>query len=69
MLEIEVKIKKNLVINLCVTNEKLTRYSVEPRACIFKKRYGFLSFAKNMGKNINKSVNKNISDKSSQETS
>ena len=26
------------------------RYSIEPR--IYKKRYGFLSFAKNMGKNL-----------------
>ena len=28
------------------------RYSVQPRDQIFVKRYGFLSFPKNMGKNI-----------------
>ena len=28
------------------------RYSIEPRDRIYVKRYGFLSFAKNMGKNL-----------------
>ena len=30
----------------------MIRYSVEHRNRIFVKRYGFFSFAKNMGKNI-----------------
>ena len=28
------------------------RYSIEPRDRIYVKRYGFLSFAKNMGKSL-----------------
>ena len=28
------------------------RYSIEPRDRIYVKRYGFLSFAKNMSKNL-----------------
>ena len=28
------------------------RYSIEPRDRIYVKRYGFLSFAKNIGKNL-----------------
>ena len=30
---------------------KMTRYSLQTRARMFVKGYGFLSFAKNMGKN------------------
>ena len=32
----------------------MTQYSAQSRNRIFIKRYGFLSFAKNMGKNIRK---------------
>ena len=39
------------------------RYSVELRDKVFVKRYGFLSFAKNMGKNIGKNINRNLSRK------
>ena len=28
------------------------RYSIEPKDRVFVKRYGFLSFANNMGKNL-----------------
>ena len=28
------------------------RYSIEPRDTIYVKRYGFLSFAKNLGKSL-----------------
>ena len=34
------------------------RYSVQPADRIFLKRYGFLSFAKNMDKNIGKNIRK-----------
>ena len=44
----------------------MTRYSVQPRAIIFVKGYGFLSFAKNMSKNIGKDISKNLSGKCSQ---
>ena len=30
---------------------KIIRYSVKPKDQVFAKRYGFLSFAKNMSKN------------------
>ena len=36
----------------------MKRYLVQPRDHIFVKRYGFLSFAKNMGKNIGKNISK-----------
>ena len=36
----------------------MTRYSAQSRNRIFIKRYGFLSFAKNMGKNIGKNIRK-----------
>ena len=39
------------------------RYSVQLRDKVFVKRYGFLSFAKNMGKNIGKNINRNLSRK------
>ena len=32
----------------------MERYLVQPRDRIFVKRYGFLSFSKNIGKNIGK---------------
>ena len=44
----------------------MTRYSVQPRDLIFVKRYGCLSFARNMSKNIGKNISKNISSKYSQ---
>ena len=44
----------------------MTLYSIEPREQIFIKRYGFFSFAKNMGKNIGKTISKNLSGKYSQ---
>ena len=30
------------------------RYSIEPKDRIYVKRYGFLSFPKNMGKNVSR---------------
>ena len=37
------------------------RYSIEPRDRIYLKRYGFLSFARNMGKSLsNKHGQKNL---------
>ena len=41
------------------------RYSIELRDRIYVKRYGFLSFAKNMGRHANK-VAKSLSNKYSQ---
>ena len=41
----------------------MMKYSVQPRVKVFVKRYGFLSFAKNMGKNIGKNINRNLSGK------
>ena len=41
----------------------MMRYLVQPKARIFVKGYGFLSFAKNMGKNISKNLNGNYSQK------
>ena len=38
-------------------------YSVQRRDKVLVKRYGFLSFAKNMGKNIGKNINRNLSGK------
>ena len=38
-------------------------YSIEPRYRIFVKRYGFLTFPKNMGKNNGKNISKNLSSK------
>ena len=38
----------------------MVRYSVQPRAQIFVKSYGFLSFAKPMDKIIGKNVSKNL---------
>ena len=39
------------------------RYSVEPRERIYKKRYGFLSFAKNMGKNLSNKYGQKLLDR------
>ena len=39
------------------------RYSVQPRDRIFKKDFGFLSFANDVGKNIGKNISKNFSGK------
>ena len=44
----------------------MMRYSVEPKDQIFKKNYGFLSSAKNMGKNFGKDINRILSGKYSQ---
>ena len=38
------------------------RYSIEPRAKIYVKRYGFLSFAKNMGKNFSNKYGQKLLD-------
>ena len=43
------------------------RYSVQPKDRIFRKGYGFLFFAKNMGKSIGKNISKTLSGKYSQE--
>ena len=44
----------------------MTCYSVQPRARIFVKGYGFLSLARNIGKNVGRNINKNLSSKYSQ---
>ena len=41
-------------------------YSVQSRAGVFVKDYGFLSFAKNMSKTIGKNISNNLSVKYSQ---
>ena len=41
----------------------MTRYSVQPRAQIFVKAYGFLSFARNMRLSIGKIISKNCDSK------
>ena len=38
------------------------RYSIEPRNRIYVKRYGFLSFAKNMGKNFSNKYGQKLLD-------
>ena len=38
------------------------RYSIEPRDRIYAKRYGFMSFAKNMGKNLSNKYSQKIID-------
>ena len=38
------------------------RYSIESRERIYVKRYGFLSFAKNIGKNLSNKYEQNIFD-------
>ena len=39
------------------------RYSIEPRVRIYVKRYGFLSFAKNMGKSLNNKYGQKLLDR------
>ena len=56
LLEIEVKINITLVIN-CATYKN---------DVIFVKRYGFLSFAKNMGKNLSGKCSQKLSDQAKQ---
>ena len=41
-------------------------FSVQSRAGVFLKDYGFFSFAKNMGKTIGKNISNNLSVKYSQ---
>ena len=38
------------------------RYSIEPRDRIYVKRYGFLSFAKNMGKSLSNKYGQKLLD-------
>ena len=38
------------------------RYSIEPRDRMYVKRYGFMSFAKNMGKNLSNKYSQKIID-------
>ena len=38
------------------------RYLIEPKDRIYVKRYGFLSFAKNIGKNLNNKYSKTLVD-------
>ena len=38
------------------------RYSIEPRDGIYVERYGFMSFAKNIGKNLSNKYNQKIID-------
>ena len=38
------------------------RYQIEPRDSIYVKRYGFLSFAKNMGKSLSNKYGKKVLD-------
>ena len=42
------------------------RYSIEPR--IYVKRYGFFSFAKNMGKNLNNKYGQKLLDSAKKST-
>ena len=44
------------------------RYSIEPRGRIYVKRYGFLSFAKNMGKNLSENYGQKLLDKAKKST-
>ena len=44
----------------------MTCYSFQSRNQKFVKRYGFLSFAKNMCRNIGKNIGRNLSNKYSQ---
>ena len=44
------------------------RYSVEPRERIYEKRYGFLSFAKNMGKNLSNKYGQKLLDRAKKST-
>ena len=44
------------------------RYSIEPQNRIYVKRYGFLSFAKNMGKNLNNKYTQKLLGKAKKST-
>ena len=44
------------------------RYSIEPRDRIYVKRYGFLSFAKNIGKNLSNKNSQKIIDTAKKST-
>ena len=44
------------------------RYSIEPRDRIYVKRYGFLSFAKNMGKGLSKKYGQKLLDSDKKST-
>ena len=44
------------------------RYSIEPRDRIYVKRYGFLSFAKNMGKSLSNKYGQKLLDSAKKST-
>ena len=44
------------------------RYSIEPRNEIYVKRYGFLSFAKNIGKNLSNKYGQKLLDRAKKST-
>ena len=44
------------------------RYSNEPRDRIYVKRYGFLSFAKNMGRNLSNKYGQKLLDSATKST-
>ena len=44
------------------------RYLVEPRVRVYVKRYGFLSFAKNMSKHLSDIYNKKLHDTAKKST-
>ena len=44
------------------------RYSIEPKDRIYVKRYGFLSFAKNMGKQLNNKYDQKLLDSAKKST-
>ena len=44
------------------------RYSIEPRYRIYVKRYGFLSFAKNMGKSLSNKYGQKLIDSAKKST-
>ena len=44
------------------------RYSIEPRRRIYVKRYGFLSFAKNMGKYLSNKYDQKLFDRTKNST-
>ena len=64
-LETENKTNITLVSNWSVKYKKWRDIQLKPRERIFKKVYGFLSFAKNMGKNIGNNVSKNLNGEAS----
>ena len=44
------------------------RYSIEPKDKIYLKRFGFLSFAENMGKNLSKKYGQKLLDSTKKST-